>query len=114
EHAAASAMATHTHEEGVAGAIAVAVAAAVAVNGGDVLRDVIPHVPNGLVKVGLEMARDLGPRASVQEAVSALGNGGNVAARDTVPFALWCAARHIDSYEEALWTTVSGLGDRDT
>ena len=31
-----------------------------------------------------------------------------------MPFALWCAARHIDNYEEALWATVSGLGDRDT
>src|SRR5262245_63984537 len=32
----------------------------------------------------------------------------------TVPFALWCAAQHLDDYEEALWLTVSGLGDRDT
>ena len=37
-----------------------------------------------------------------------------VTSPDTVPFALWCAARHIDNYEEALWATVSGLGDRDT
>jgi ADP-ribosylglycohydrolase len=31
-----------------------------------------------------------------------------------VPFCLWAAAHHRGSYEEALWTTVSGLGDRDT
>jgi ADP-ribosylglycohydrolase len=31
-----------------------------------------------------------------------------------VPFSLWCASRHLDRYEEALWATVSGLGDRDT
>jgi ADP-ribosylglycohydrolase len=31
-----------------------------------------------------------------------------------VPFAIWSAAQHLDSYEEALWLTVSGLGDRDT
>jgi ADP-ribosylglycohydrolase len=37
-----------------------------------------------------------------------------VTAPDTVPFALWCAARHLGSYEDALWATVSGLGDRDT
>lgn len=37
-----------------------------------------------------------------------------VVAQDTVPFALWCAARHLDDLEEAMWTTVSGLGDRDT
>jgi ADP-ribosylglycohydrolase len=37
-----------------------------------------------------------------------------VSAPDTVPFALWCAARHLDDYVEAMWQTVSGLGDRDT
>src|SRR4051812_6349887 len=25
-----------------------------------------------------------------------------------------CAARHLGAFEEALWATVSGLGDRDT
>ena len=43
-----------------------------------------------------------------------MGNGSRVLVADTVPFALWCAARHINNYEEALWATVSGLGDRDT
>ena len=43
-----------------------------------------------------------------------LGNGSRVTAPDTVPFALWCAARHADDFEEAMWTTVAGLGDRDT
>ncbi|WP_375756947.1 ADP-ribosylglycohydrolase family protein [Corallococcus exercitus] len=28
--------------------------------------------------------------------------------------AWWCAARHLDSFEEALWCTVAGFGDRDT
>lgn len=52
--------------------------------------------------------------ASVQFAVSVLGNGVRLFAQDTVPFALWCAAAHLSNYEEALWLTVSGLGDRDT
>ena len=43
-----------------------------------------------------------------------LGNGSRITAPDTVPFALWCAARHIDDYAEALWTTVSAGGDNDT
>jgi len=43
-----------------------------------------------------------------------VGNGSRVSAPDTVPFCLWCAAKHFDNYEEALWTTVSGLGDCDT
>jgi len=29
-------------------------------------------------------------------------------------FALWSAAGHLSSYEDALWATVQGLGDRDT
>jgi hypothetical protein len=36
-----------------------------------------------------------------------------VSGQDTVPFALWSAACHLNDYEEALWATVSGLGDRD-
>jgi ADP-ribosylglycohydrolase len=50
----------------------------------------------------------------VGKAVAALGNGSRVISSDTVPFALWCAAHHLDDFQEALWTTVSGLGDRDT
>ncbi|MEU4744304.1 ADP-ribosylglycohydrolase family protein, partial [Actinosynnema sp. NPDC023658] len=33
---------------------------------------------------------------------------------DTVPFALWCAARHPDDLEAALWATASAGGDIDT
>jgi ADP-ribosylglycohydrolase len=29
-------------------------------------------------------------------------------------YTLWCAAHHLGNFEEAMWTTVSGLGDRDT
>ncbi len=38
----------------------------------------------------------------------------NARKSDTVPFTMWCAARHLHDYEQAMWTTVSGLGDRDT
>jgi ADP-ribosylglycohydrolase len=37
-----------------------------------------------------------------------------ISAQDTVPFALWCAAQHLAAFEEALWLTVVGPGDRDT
>jgi ADP-ribosylglycohydrolase len=50
----------------------------------------------------------------VWQIATRIGAGEQVLAEDTVPFALWCAARFIDSYEEALWATVSALGDRDT
>src|SRR5215470_17492418 len=123
EQAARSAVITHTHDEAVAGAIAVAVAVAracelrasmVTPGRSEFLDLVLPHVPESEVRSKIRQARDMPDNASVQFAVSVLGNGVGVSAQDTVPFALWCAAKHLTSYEEALWLTVSGLGDRDT
>src|SRR4029077_5188872 len=74
----------------------------------------LPRAPDSVVHERIRHARNLAPGSSVRLAVSALGNGSGVSAQDTVPFALWCAAQHLDNYEEALWLTVSGLGDRDT
>lgn len=31
-----------------------------------------------------------------------------------MPYAIWCAARHLDDLVEALWATVSASGDMDT
>lgn len=67
-----------------------------------------------MVASRLQRAQALTPATPLTTAVGVLGNGSLVSAHDTVPFALWCAARHLDDYEEALWLTVSGLGDRDT
>jgi ADP-ribosylglycohydrolase len=123
EQAARSAEVTHAHPEGIAGAIAVATAAALAwrsrVAGAlpsraDFVDRVMQAVPQGEVRSRLRRARDLSATAPVQTAVGVLGNGSHVSAQDTVPFALWCAGSHLDDYEEALWLTVSGLGDRDT
>jgi ADP-ribosylglycohydrolase len=116
-NAGLSAEVTHAHREGQAGAIAVAVAAAWAASrrpAADLLRGVLCYVPTGETHAGIARAAALSPADDVASAVSALGNGSRVLAIDTVPFALWCAARHLDNYEEALWTTVAGLGDRDT
>ena len=119
----ASAVVTHAHPEAAAGAVAVAVAAAYAWRLWDVrplptrqefLDLILPHVPDGVVREKIRHARDLSPSASVILAMSALGNGSQISAQDTVPFVLWCAGQHSDSYGEALWLTVSGLGDRDT
>ena len=123
EQAARSSVITHTHDEAIAGAIAVAVAAAQAYRlrksnnlpgRSEFLDLVLPHVPDSEVRSKIRQARDISASASVQFAVSVLGNGVGVSAQDTVPFALWCAAKHLSNYEEALWLTVSGLGDRDT
>jgi ADP-ribosylglycohydrolase len=75
---------------------------------------VIDHISNGEVRTGLERALSLGFDVPVEEAAAALGNGSRITAPDTVPFALWCAARHIDDYAEALWAAVSVGGDNDT
>jgi ADP-ribosylglycohydrolase len=123
EQAARSSVITHTHDEAIAGAIAVAVAAAkayelrtstVAPGRSEFLDLILPHVPESEVRSKIRQARDMSTNASVQFAVSVLGNGVGVSAQDTVPFALWCAGEHLSNYEEALWLTVSGLGDRDT
>lgn len=117
QQARLSAEVTHTHNEGIAGAIGVAVAAAYAAQSEaqvSLFDYVLPYLPDSEVRFGVERAKQLGGQASVRDAVLRLGNGSGIAAQDTVPFCLWCAARHINNYEEALWTTVSAGGDRDT
>jgi ADP-ribosylglycohydrolase len=118
DSAGLSASVTHAHPEGQAGAIAVAVAAAWVACGGaepaEMFAAVLDHTPDGETRAGIELAARLPLSFDVRTAVSALGNGTRVISQDTVPLALWCAARHLGSYEEALWTTVSALGDRDT
>ncbi len=77
-------------------------------------RTVLDYTPDSLTRAYVQQAATLPLEYDVRTAVSALGNGTKMFSQDTVPFALWCAARHLGAFEEALWTTVSGLGDRDT
>lgn len=124
EAADRSAEVTHAHPEGRAGAVAVALAAAwvcrnrdaaaAGGNGRDMLAFVLKHTPNGQTHSLIAKAMDLPLRSSPVLAALALGNGSEITAPDTVPFALWCAARHLDDFEESMWTTISGLGDIDT
>ena len=123
EQAERSAVTTHCHPEAVAGAIAVALAAALAWQHrsnpsartvSELLQQIHQRTPVSDVRRGIERAIDLPKGTPVGTAVSMLGNGSKVTAQDTVPFALWSAACHLNDYEEALWATVSGLGDRDT
>ncbi|MBK6010454.1 ADP-ribosylglycohydrolase family protein [Streptomyces sp. MBT53] len=122
EQARLSALATHAHPEAVAGAVAVAVAAALAAAGAgqqalpraEFLREVASHVPDGDVRARLLVAAGFSARTSVRHAASVLGSGTLISAPDTVPFALWSAAGHLDDLQEALWQTVAGWGDRDT
>lgn len=121
--AALSAAVTHAHPEGKAGAIAVAVAAAVAWRlrdqpkeraAAELWQTVSDRTPEGETRIGIARARKLPFITTPQIAAKVLGNGSAVTAPDTVPYTLWCAARHLDDYREALVSTVIGDGDCDT
>jgi len=109
-----SAEVTHAHPESRAGAIAVAIAAAAATRGLPLFDVVLAHTPSGETRAGIERAARLSASASVHLAASELGTGARMSAMDTVPFSIWAAHRHLDHFEDAMWTTVAGLGDRDT
>lgn len=117
-----SAEVTHAHPDGQTGAIAAALAAAWVVNEGEPAKKpglglidfVLANLPQTETYHRLKHALELPLHLSPIAAASRLGNGSRVIASDTVPFCLWCAARHADNYEEAIWSTVSVYGDVDT
>jgi len=121
--ARASAEVTHSNIEGIAGAIAVATAAALMLNkklghypeaGNAFLRAIAERLPECDTKYKILSATTIRKESNIDFVVSVLGNGSRLTAQDTVPFCLWCAAYHYESLENALWTAVSALGDRDT
>jgi ADP-ribosylglycohydrolase len=117
EQAALSSGVTHAHAEAAAGAIAVAVAAALAVrgvSGGSLINAVVARTPDGEVASRLRRIADAPFHLHPQMIASTVGCGTQISAPDTVPFAVWCAARHLDDLTEALWATASAQGDVDT
>jgi ADP-ribosylglycohydrolase len=121
-----SAEVTHAHPDGQAGAIAVAVAAAIAyehrdrdgaVVGQMMFDAALEHTPEGPTREGLIAAAAF-DHADAREAARVLGDGSLVRSSDTVPLSIWCAARHLHSYEVALTATLSACesheSDRDT
>ena len=91
--------------------MAVAAAAAIAATdasptGARYLAAVLPFVPEGLTREGIERSRAI--------ADDELGTGSRISAQDTVPFCLWSAAHHLADYRAALWNTAQGMGDVDT
>ncbi|MGV9558127.1 ADP-ribosylglycohydrolase family protein [Streptomyces sp. NPDC003522] len=115
-----SAYPTHQHREAVVGAMAVAAAAALAgAPGGPpgadaLLEGVIGLIPRSAVTAGLRRARDMLDYDDAGTVAAVLGCGRRTTAHDTVPFALWSAARSLGDYEEAFWTTAQVGGDVDT
>src|SRR5262249_25561329 len=117
-----SAEVTHAHPDGKTGAAAVALAAAwmlrpkqgIAKGSYELIDFVAKRIPQTETYHALLRALEVPFDTDPNIAARILGNGTRVMASDTVPFCLWCAARHPTSYTDALWATVSGLGDRDT
>jgi ADP-ribosylglycohydrolase len=106
-----SAAPTHAHPDGAAGAVAVSIAAALAqmraVPRDAMLGEVARWTPESMTRDKLLRAEQLGLAFDVRFAGEELGTGANITSQDTVPFAIWVAARHLDSYEEALWTATA-------
>jgi ADP-ribosylglycohydrolase len=122
EEAIKSAEVTHAHPEGIAVAVLVAVAAAYAAAArldgsrppaSTILDRLRPYLIDGAVQRGIARAVWLIGR-SVEEAAYELGNGSRVTAQDTVPFALWTAATHLNDYPAAITACVRAGGDVDT
>lgn len=114
EQATRSAEVTHAHPEGIAGAVAVAVAAALSTRWQLNIAAVAELTPESAVRDGLARAAELPFTTEPWKASDLLGNGQRIRADDTVPFAVWSAARHPDDLVAALWTTAEGFGDVDT
>jgi ADP-ribosylglycohydrolase len=119
EQATLAAEITHFHQEAIAGAVAVALAACICTRSGTLsvkqfFDFIVENTPESDVKYKIKKAATLSANYDIRTIVSALGNGTKLTALDTVPFALWCAAHHLYDFEAAVWTAVSGLGDRDT
>ncbi|MFF0208352.1 ADP-ribosylglycohydrolase family protein [Streptomyces althioticus] len=122
EQAARQSAVSHHHPEAVTGAVAVALAAALAARsrGGpaparpDFLRAVAERLPDSDVRSGVRIAARMPEHTSVRHAAEVLGSGYRMSGPDTVPYALWCAAGHLDDLHETMWVTVGGRGDIDT
>jgi ADP-ribosylglycohydrolase len=117
-----SAEITHAHPDGQTGAAAVALAAAWMIaehqpgtkRSFELIEFVLQRLPQTETYYRLKEALSVPFDQSPLEAAQVLGNGLKVIASDTVPFCLWCVARHADSFIDALWATVSAFGDIDT
>lgn len=113
EEARQSARPTHTHLEATEGAAAVAVAVAAHHRQLPIVKTTRDHLRPSLLRERLFVAQRLPLRADPAEAARVLGCGFDVTAQDTVPFALWMAARPMDPATRLVAAAQVG-GDTDT
>ena len=125
-----SAHPTHRNLEAEVGAVAVAQATALATELGlderagpaeglgvspvDFIRGVAEPLPDSDTRSKILKSLSVPAHYRIDTVRTILGNGQQMLAQDTVPFAIWCAAHHLGDFAAALWRAVSILGDRDT
>lgn len=123
ELATRSAEITHSNIEGITGAIAVALATAIATRNkvnqatttpNEFIDQVVSKLPDSDTKSKIKKSMSIPYTYNIETIRSILGDGTKIMAQDTVPFSIWCAAHHLNNFEEAIWKAVSILGDRDT
>ncbi len=121
--AIASAEITHANIEGITGAIAVSVATALTTRINvfkesyspvEFIEKIVEQLPETDTKYKIQKAKSIPYSYSIETLKTILGNGSQMMAQDTIPYAIWCAAYNLDDFEEGLWKAVSILGDRDT
>ena len=76
--------------------------------------EVLRLTPESEVRRKILLASSTPADTESRLAAQALGRGDLVTAPDTVPFCLWVAAHHLDSYVEALSHAICVGGDADT
>ena len=120
DEAQRSAEVTHYHIDAIAGSIAVAVASANATYSdvADFWVDILANVPAGEVRDRIEFVSSRNAfNESNREVATKVGNGSQVLALDTVPFALWQAhqalARHL-TFASCIDSIIEIGGDTDT
>jgi ADP-ribosylglycohydrolase len=118
-----SAEVTHSNIEAITGAIAIAIGTALTTKMKlesrflrplEFIDKILEELPDSDTKSKISKAKTIPYNYQIETVKSILGNGSNMTAQDTVPFAIWCAAYNLENFEEALWKGVSILGDRDT
>lgn len=118
-----SAIVTHTNQEAIVGAQAVAIATALATRHGRkedhfsaeaFIQDIIAALPSSDTRSKIKKSLSVSPTYHIDTVRAMLGDGTRMLAQDTVPFAIWCAAHHLEDFEAGLWKAVAMLGDRDT
>ncbi|MEN2400836.1 ADP-ribosylglycohydrolase family protein [Flavobacterium sp. MC2016-06] len=118
-----SAEITHSNIEAITGAIAIAIGTALTtqmkfdrciLTPTDFIDKILKELPDSDTKSKISKSKSVSYNYHIETVKSILGNGINMTAQDTVPFAIWCTAYNLQNFEEGLWKAVSILGDRDT